>query len=180
VAAGLAILTIGPVIALGGRSHVRVATVPSHSASAPTTAQPAAPAVLTAARSTMARDPELASEVTPAPTPVPTPPPPVVTPRAAPVAPPAPPPPPGSIEAIIRAAAARWNVSGDWMVKIARCESGLNPRAYNPAGPYYGLFQFLASTFRGNGGTDIWDAAQQADITAKMLAHGQAWQWGCR
>jgi hypothetical protein len=26
------------------------------------------------------------------------------------------------------------------MVRIARCESGLNPRAMNPAG-YYGLFQ---------------------------------------
>jgi hypothetical protein len=65
------------------------------------------------------------------------------------------------------------------MLKIAKCESGLNPRAYNPSGPYYGLFQFLMSTFRANGGTDIWDPVQQANITAKMLAHGQAHQWGC-
>lgn len=182
VAAGLAILTIGPLFVIGGHSHAKVASVPTHAASAATTA----PVVLTAARLQTVRDPEVVSEVKPDPTPTPTAtptpppaPPPTATPRPAVAAPPAPPPPPGSIEAIIRAAAARWNVSGDWMVKIARCESGLNPRAYNPSGPYYGLFQFLASTFRGNGGTDIWDPNQQAEITAKMLAHGQAWQWGC-
>ena len=63
-------------------------------------------------------------------------------------------------------AAARWGVSGDWMVSMARCESGLRPNAYNPRGPYYGLFQFLMSTFRANGGTNIWDAADQANIAA--------------
>jgi hypothetical protein len=86
---------------------------------------------------------------------------------------------PGSVEGIIRAAAARWGISGDWMVNIARCESGLRPTAYNPRGPYYGLFQFLMSTFTANGGTNIWDPTDQANITAKMLAHGQAHQWSC-
>ena len=86
---------------------------------------------------------------------------------------------PNSVIAIIEAAAARWGVSGAWMVKIARCESGLRPTAYNPGGPYIGLFQFLRSTFSHNGGTNIYDAADQANITAKMLAHGQAYQWSC-
>jgi resuscitation-promoting factor RpfB len=85
----------------------------------------------------------------------------------------------GTVVGIIRAAAARWGVSGDWMVSIARCESGLRPNAYNPSGPYYGLFQFLMSTFRANGGTNIWSASDQANIAAKMLAHGQAHQWSC-
>ena len=85
----------------------------------------------------------------------------------------------GTVVSIIRAAAARWGVSGDWMVSIASCESGLRPNAYNPGGPYYGLFQFLMSTFRANGGTNIWDPADQANVAAKMLAHGQAHQWGC-
>jgi soluble lytic murein transglycosylase-like protein len=84
-----------------------------------------------------------------------------------------------SVAGIIVAAAARWGISGDWMLKIARCESGLNPHAYNPRGPYIGLFQFLMSTFTHNGGTNIWDPADQANITAKMLAHGQAHQWSC-
>jgi uncharacterized protein YabE (DUF348 family) len=36
---------------------------------------------------------------------------------------------------------------------LARCESGLNPNAYNPAGPYYGLYQFDIGTWQANGGT---------------------------
>jgi soluble lytic murein transglycosylase-like protein len=86
---------------------------------------------------------------------------------------------PNSVIGIIEAAAARWGVSGSWMVSIARCESGLRTTAYNPRGPYIGLFQFLQSTFSHNGGTNIYDAADQANITAKMLAHGQAYQWSC-
>lgn len=38
-----------------------------------------------------------------------------------------------------------------WLT-LARCESGLNPRAVNPAG-YYGLFQFSLSTWASVGGT---------------------------
>ncbi len=91
----------------------------------------------------------------------------------------APPADPNSVIGIIEAAAARWGVSGGWMVKIARCEAGLRPTAYNPSGPYIGLFQFLRSTFTHNGGTNIYDAADQANIAAKMLAHGQAHQWSC-
>ncbi len=86
---------------------------------------------------------------------------------------------PNSVIGIIEAAAARWGVSGSWMVSIARCESGLRPTADNPRGPYIGLFQFLQSTFSHNGGTNIYDAADQANIAAKMLAHGQAHQWSC-
>ena len=36
---------------------------------------------------------------------------------------------------------------------LAKCESGLNPNAYNPAGPYYGLYQFDAGTWQSNGGS---------------------------
>jgi soluble lytic murein transglycosylase-like protein len=86
---------------------------------------------------------------------------------------------PGSVVAIIEAAAYRWGVSGSWMVSIARCESGLRTTAVNASGPYLGLFQFLQSTFTHNGGTNIWSAADQANIAAKMLAHGQAYQWSC-
>jgi hypothetical protein len=91
----------------------------------------------------------------------------------------APPANPNSVIGIIEAAAARWGVSGSRMVSIARCESGVRPNAYNPRGPYIGLFQFLQSTFLANGGTNINDAADQANIAAKMLAHGQAHQWSC-
>jgi len=36
---------------------------------------------------------------------------------------------------------------------LAQCESGGNPRAINPAGPYYGLYQFDLGTWQSNGGT---------------------------
>ena len=85
----------------------------------------------------------------------------------------------GDVTSIIMDAAARWGVDGNWMVRIAHCESGLRPNAYNPRGPYYGLFQFLMSTFTHNGGSNIWDPSDQANIAAKMLAHGQAHQWSC-
>jgi soluble lytic murein transglycosylase-like protein len=120
---------------------------------------------------------------TPAPTPAPAPPPKPAAvaskPRPAPRIPAVAPAAPNTIVGIIEAAAARWGVSGSWMVSIARCESGLRPNAYNPSGPYIGLFQFLQSTFTANGGTNIWSATDQSNIAAKMLAHGQAHQWSC-
>lgn len=118
-------------------------------------------------------------EIRPSPSPTPPPPPPEPEPEVAEVAAPAPPPPPapaGSVVAIIHAAAARHGVSGDWMVSIAQCESGLNPRAVNPAG-YYGLFQFSRSTWAAYGSGDIFDAAAQSEATAKMLANGGAGHW---
>ena len=35
------------------------------------------------------------------------------------------------------------------------CESGGNPKAYNPAGPYYGLYQFSESTWHAVGGVGL-------------------------
>ena len=59
----------------------------------------------------------------------------VRTPRAAaPAVVAGPPASPNSVIGIIEAAAARWGVSGSWMVSIARCESGLRTNAYNPQG----------------------------------------------
>jgi hypothetical protein len=181
VALGLAILTISPIIIATSR-HAPTA-VASHPTVATTSTPAPAGDVGKVAKVVTINDPEVRfSEPTPTPTPLPTPTPtprPTVRPAATPAIPAAPPPAPGTIEAIIQAAADANGVSYPWMLKIARCESGLNPRAYNASGPYYGLYQFLQSTFRANGGTDIWDPVQQANITARMLAHGQAHQWGC-
>jgi soluble lytic murein transglycosylase-like protein len=83
------------------------------------------------------------------------------------------------VVADIVAAAQRWGDDPNWLLRIASCESGLRPNAINRSGPYYGLFQFLMSTFLHNGGHNIWDPADQANIAAKMIAHGQAHQWSC-
>lgn len=83
-------------------------------------------------------DPMAAVAVLPAPNPVP------VQPPAAPVVtdPPPPPPPPyvppSSSDVVAAICSFPWPC--ETMIRIATCESGLNPRAVNPAG-YYGLFQ---------------------------------------
>lgn len=82
----------------------------------------------------------------------------------------------GSITEIIHQAAAEYGISGDWMVSIAVCESGLDPRAYNSAG-YHGLFQYDEATWTGYGYGSIWDPVAQARTTAKLLAMGQSSRW---
>jgi uncharacterized protein YabE (DUF348 family) len=64
---------------------------------------------------------------------------------------------------------------------LARCESGGNPHAVNPAG-YYGLYQFSLSTWASVGGSGNPVNASAAEQTAraqKLYARGGASQWGC-
>jgi uncharacterized protein YabE (DUF348 family) len=64
---------------------------------------------------------------------------------------------------------------------LARCESGGNPRAVNPAG-YYGLYQFSPGTWQRVGGSGLpSDAAASEQLyRAKLLyRRGGAGQWGC-
>ncbi|MEA2447956.1 MAG: resuscitation-promoting factor RpfB, partial [Actinomycetota bacterium] len=84
----------------------------------------------------------------------------------------------GSITAIIQDAAEEFGADPGYLISIASCESGLNPRAYNPAG-YYGLFQFAPATWASNGYGSIWDPVAQARTAARMIAGGQASAWGC-
>jgi hypothetical protein len=85
------------------------------------------------------------------------------------------------VVADITAAAEKWGVNVAWMLKTANCESHFHWNSVNPSGPYIGVFQFLMSTFISNGGTaaTIWDPAAQANIAAKMFAHGQSHEWSC-
>lgn len=83
---------------------------------------------------------------------------------------------PTSIEAIIREAAAEYGLDGDYLVSIAVCESGLDPRAYNSAG-YHGLFQYDEQTWAAYGKGSIWDPEAQAQATAMLIADGQSSRW---
>lgn len=86
----------------------------------------------------------------------------------------------GSIADIIAAAAQRHGVDPARLIRVATCESHLNPLSVNASSGASGLFQFMSATFYGNGGHNIWDPADQAEIAAKMFAAGQAYQWTCR
>jgi uncharacterized protein YabE (DUF348 family) len=64
---------------------------------------------------------------------------------------------------------------------LAKCESGGNPKAVNPAG-YYGLYQFSLSTWRSVGGSGNPVDASPGEQTARaqtLYNKGGASQWGC-
>jgi uncharacterized protein YabE (DUF348 family) len=63
---------------------------------------------------------------------------------------------------------------------LARCESGGNPKAVNPAGPYYGLYQFSASTWHSMGGSGIPTQASSSEQTYRaqlLYKRSGAGQW---
>jgi soluble lytic murein transglycosylase-like protein len=109
-------------------------------------------------------------------------------PAPAPTPPPAPKPKPrpvvfyatGAVADIIRAAAAKWGADPNQLLRVASCESGLNPNSYNSRSGATGLFQFKPGTFYGHGGHNIWDAADQADVAAHMFSQGLAYEWSCK
>lgn len=73
------------------------------------------------------------------------------------------------------------------LLKIAFCESSLNPLAVN--GPHYGLFQFLPATFhwgarrmrRETGITawTYWDVDDAAYVAGYLFATGYSRRWAC-
>src|SRR5215472_10098619 len=90
--------------------------------------------------------------------------------------------PAGSIQDIITKAFSPFGATAvAWGLRVAKCESGYNPRAYNPAGPYYGLFQFLMSTFNATPfkGQDVYDPVANASAAAWKYSQGGASAWGC-
>ncbi|MDQ3653709.1 MAG: SH3 domain-containing protein [Chloroflexota bacterium] len=85
---------------------------------------------------------------------------------------------------IIYAAADRWGQPRADMLRVARCESNLDPRAVNSSSGASGLFQFMPSTFAGtpNGkrGEDIFNAYSSADAAGWMWANGMRNHWVCQ
>jgi hypothetical protein len=82
----------------------------------------------------------------------------------------------------IKKAAKKYNQSTKAMERVARCESNLDPCAVNRSGPYYGLFQFLKSTWKTTpyGNRDIYDPEAQALATAWMWKEGRKNEWACQ
>ena len=90
---------------------------------------------------------------------------------------------PGTVQDIITKAFTPFGATAvAWGLRVSKCESGYNPRAYNPAGPYYGLFQFLMSTYRATpyGSQDIYDPVANASAAAWKYSQGGAGAWGCK
>ena len=87
------------------------------------------------------------------------------------------------VQDLIRQAFAPYGQTGiDWGLRVAKCESGYNASAYNPVGPYYGVFQFLMSTFKATpyGNQNIFDATANVNAAAWKYGQGAAGAWGCK
>jgi len=83
---------------------------------------------------------------------------------------------------IIHEAAMNYGQSPDDMVRVARCESGLDPYAVGGGGTYYGLYQFVPDTFANTpyGQYEITDAWANANAAAWMWSEGQKSSWVCQ
>jgi uncharacterized protein YraI len=83
---------------------------------------------------------------------------------------------------IINEAASNYGQSSDDMLRVARCESGLNPGAVGGGGAYHGLFQFVPSTFAQTpyGEYDIYDPWANANAAAWKWSEGGKGEWVCQ
>ena len=83
---------------------------------------------------------------------------------------------------IIYEAADNYGQSRDAMLRVARCESGLNPNAVGGGGAWHGLYQFVPSTFAGTpyGQYDIYDPWANANAAGWMWAEGKKSSWVCQ
>jgi len=92
----------------------------------------------------------------------------------------------GEIAAIIRAAAAKYGVDPEQLLRVAYCESRYDPLAYNSVLGASGLFQIIPGTWRANsvaagyGGASVFDPVANANVAAYMFSIGQARQWSCK
>lgn len=85
----------------------------------------------------------------------------------------------GRWEDLINEIAPRYWADPVGLTKIMMCESGGNLTSYNPAGPYYGLFQFDEYTFTKIAGypmSEIENARAQIDGAAKLYS-ARYWHW---
>jgi hypothetical protein len=82
----------------------------------------------------------------------------------------------------ISKAATKYHQSRSAMERVARCESNLDPCAINRQGPYYGLYQFLKSTWKTTpyGNESIFDPEAQALAAGWMWSEGRKNEWACQ
>lgn len=88
------------------------------------------------------------------------------------------------IEAQIRWSAKRYFLNEEQMVRIAKCESGLNSEARSPSGKYLGIYQYAPkvwnNTLEGKSGKVREDPIANIDAAHRhMKYHGYA-AWTCK
>jgi hypothetical protein len=89
------------------------------------------------------------------------------------------------VPGMIGGLATRYGVSVSKALSVAKCESGYNPKAYNPAGPWAGVYQqdtdYWAQRAKkfGHPGESVFQAYANIDVSLKM-ARSMGWShWAC-
>jgi len=87
------------------------------------------------------------------------------------------------VAGMIRGLSRRYGVDAGTAIRVAKCESGMNPRAYSP--PYAGVYQQSTRYWGrraanyGHKGASPFEAYANVDVSLKM-ARAQGWRhWGC-
>ncbi|MDP9365043.1 MAG: SH3 domain-containing protein [Chloroflexota bacterium] len=82
---------------------------------------------------------------------------------------------------VIYAAADRYGQPRADMLRVAECESNLDPYAVNASGSY-GLFQFISSTWESTpyANRNIFDPRANANAAAWMWSQGRRAEWVCK
>lgn len=88
----------------------------------------------------------------------------------------------GDIVSIIYAAADAYGQSRDDMLRVATCESGLDPNQVTPPYQASGLFQFLPGTWATTpyASQNIFDPVANANAAAWMWSVGRRNEWVCQ
>jgi uncharacterized protein YraI len=83
---------------------------------------------------------------------------------------------------VIYAAADRYGQPREDMLRVARCESVLDPSAVNASSGASGLFQFLPSTWATTpyADQDVFDPVANANAAAWMWSEGRRGEWTCQ
>ena len=83
------------------------------------------------------------------------------------------------VPSLITAAARRWGLPPDQMLRIAACESKYDPGAYNRSSGASGVFQFLSGTFASTpqGRGNVFDAATNIEAAMWLATRDGTRHW---
>lgn len=84
-----------------------------------------------------------------------------------------------SIEGIITKSALKYGVDPDLMIRIAFCESSLNPLAVGDNGNSHGLWQIHKRYNKPELHAIAFDPVASSDWAAQRIANGELWRWSC-
>jgi hypothetical protein len=92
---------------------------------------------------------------------------------------------PKGVKGMIRGLAKRHHLNVAKSLSVAKCESNFNPKAYNPAGPWAGVYQQDTDYWPGRAkkwghkGESVFDPYANIDVSLKM-ARASGWHhWNC-